>query len=122
MRDGVASSLARDKVEPCLLDGRDPPGVTLDRTGIEVLNDLDGVRLSELNKLSLSESVRDFDDRSCVCSKNLFKLVSIQITGRSRSRSLYIPNRLLNDSVIHLFWVHAVVFLWGLQFSVPDWS
>jgi hypothetical protein len=68
MRDGVASSLlASDKVDPCLLDGREPPGVTLDRIGIELLNDLDGVLLSELIKLSLSEVVRDFEERSWVC-------------------------------------------------------
>jgi hypothetical protein len=70
MRDGVASSLANDNVDPCLLDGREPPGVTLDRIGIELLNDLDGVLLSELIKLSLSEVVRDFEERSWVCGEN----------------------------------------------------
>lgn len=68
MRVGVLSSLLNnDRVEPCLLDGRDPLGVTLERIGIDVLRD--GVLLSLLNKLSQSESVRDFDERSCVYIK-----------------------------------------------------
>lgn len=63
MRVGVLSSLlSNDSVEPCLLDGREPLGVRLDRIGIDVLRD--GVLLSQLNRLSLSESVRDFEERS----------------------------------------------------------
>lgn len=63
MRVGVLSSLlSNERVEPCLLDGREPLGVRLDRIGIDVLRD--GVLLSQLNRLSLSESVRDFEERS----------------------------------------------------------
>lgn len=72
MREGVPSSLTNDMVDPCLegvpwrLTGRDPPGVTLALIGIEVLRDDSGV-LRSLNVLSLSESVRVFDERSLDC-------------------------------------------------------
>lgn len=74
MRDGVPSSLTNDMLDPCLegvpcrLTGREPPGVTLALTGrwLEVLRDDSGV-LRSLNVLSLSESVRVFDDRSVDC-------------------------------------------------------
>lgn len=63
MRVGVPSSLLiNERLDPCRLTGLEPLGVTLDRVGILVF--LAGVLLSQLIKLSLSESVRDFDERS----------------------------------------------------------
>ena len=68
--DGVPSSLTKDIVDPCLdgvpcrLTGRDPPGVMLERIGIDVARRDDSGVLRSENVLSLSESVRVFDDRS----------------------------------------------------------
>lgn len=71
IRVGVPSSLLiSDKEEPCLEGGLEPPGVTLDLTGIEVF--LDGVRrpMLSLSESAVVDTVLDLVNRSeVVCGE-----------------------------------------------------